>query len=187
VNNTYDSLLNEGQYSQLNVGVAYNTSTSATDVSPGGNTAGQALTLNGATLQPGSEYRVTARGIVSTTGTPNLTLGVYYGGVAGVALATTGAIATGSGLSNVVWTLQCDVRVVNTGTSGSAYALGTVTGPYVASTVAIPASSSSGNLVTVNTSTANLLTVGATWGTSSASNTLQVIFFRVERLNEGGS
>jgi hypothetical protein len=40
--------------------------------------------------------------------------------------------------------------------------------------------------VTVNTgASSNILTIGAQWGTSSASNSIQVIQFAPLRLNEG--
>jgi hypothetical protein len=183
MNNTYVSLLSAGQYVATNQGTALANSTSATDISPGGNTAGQALTLPAGYLQPGVRLRILAKGIVSTTGTPNLTLGVYLGGVAGSALATTGAVATGSGLANQVWSSECDIRVVS---PSSVYALGNVSNIY-ASTAMMPATSSSGNLVTGLAATSQILTLGATWGTASASNTIQVILFDVQRFNEGSS
>lgn len=186
-NYTVSCMLNAGQYSALNAGAAYASSTTITDVSPGGNTAGQAFTLPASYLQPGQWLRVRARGIVSNTATPNLTLGVYLGGVAGTALCTTGAIATASSLSNNLWTLESDLRIVTVGTSGSMYAIGSVSGPYAAAAF-MPATSSSGNLVSsLNTSSANLVTIGATWGANSSSNSLQVIDFQVMRDNEGSS
>ncbi|MGA8763316.1 MAG: hypothetical protein WB562_10670 [Candidatus Sulfotelmatobacter sp.] len=185
---SYVHLVNQGGYSQINTGTALASSASAADISPGGSTLGQAFTFPADSLQPGQQYRVRSKGIVSNTGTPNLTLGVYYGGVAGTALCTTGALATVTSLSNNLWTLEADIRVSGTvGTSGSIYALGSVAGPF-ASTAFMPATSSSGNLVaSLDTSVAKILTVGATWGTSSASNSIQVILFTVERLDEGAS
>jgi hypothetical protein len=186
VNNTYDCLLNQAQYSQLNLGSALANSVAATDITAGANTAGEAFTLPASYLQVGMQFRVKARGIISNTGTPTLLLGLYYGGVAGTALATTGAVATVASLSNNIWSLDADLRIDGVGTGGAIRTLGVVSGPYAAAT-SLPASSSSGNSVSVNTSTANILTVGATWGTASASNTLQVVMFTVERLNEGGA
>jgi hypothetical protein len=121
---------------------------------------------------------------VSTTGTPNLTLGVYYGGVAGTALATTGALATGSGLSNAIWELELRCRVDSVGTSGSIRSTGKVVG--INGTQMLPATSSSGNLVSsLDTSTAKILTVGALWGTASASNSIQCTQFDVLYLTQG--
>jgi hypothetical protein len=187
MDNTYVHLVSNGQYTQLNNGTALASSTTLTDISPGGNTFGQAFQFNADQLQVGQRYRLHAHGIVSNTGTPNLTLGVYYGGVAGTALATTGAVATASGLSSTPWHLELKFQVVSVGTSGSIQALGWVIGPY-ASFAMLPATAAGGNVVgSLDTSTAKLVTVGATWGTSSASNTITCDFFGVERMNEGGS
>ena len=184
---TYVHLVNHGGVSQTTAGTALNTSASATDITAGGNVLGQAFTFPADSLQVGQQFRVRAKGIVSNTSTPNLTLGVYYGGVAGTALCSTGAIATASSLSNSLWSLEADFRVNAVGTSASIYALGSVVGPYAA-TAFMPASSSSGNLVSsLDTSTAKILTIGATWGTSSASNNIQLFIFTVERLDEGSS
>ena len=117
-NYTFRQEITQGTYAGSNVGVAYNTSTSITDVSPGANTAGQALTIQPNQLQVGTHLHVVAKGTVSNTATPNLTLGVYYGAVAGTALCTTGAIATVSGLSNNSFHLEADIWVVTTGVSG---------------------------------------------------------------------
>jgi len=185
---TWASLMNEGGYSQLNTGTALNTSTSLTDISPGGNVAGQAYQFNADYLQVGFQFLVYASGIVSNTSTPTLNLGLYFGGIAGTALATTGALTTTSGLSNTTWELEAKMRVDAVGTSGSIRTNGHVLGPIFGTTtcVMIPASSSSGNNVTVNTGAAsNILTVGAQWSASSASNSIQVIEFAVVKFNEG--
>jgi hypothetical protein len=185
-NATWESLANANHYSLLNTGVAYNTSTATTDISPGGNNAGQAFTFPGAYLQTGQYFRVRAIGIISNTSTPTLNLGVYWGGVATTALCTTGTVTTVSSLSNSFWKLETDIRVVTPGTNGNVLAVGSVGGIYAATTY-MPASSSSGNLVTLNTSPASILTIGAAWGTNSVSNSIQVTMFTVERLNEGSS
>jgi len=62
-------------------------------------------------------------------------------------------------------------------------ALGIVYLAATASTpVLMPTSSSSGNSVTINTTTANTWTCGATWGTSNTSNTITCYFFQLELL-----
>ena len=186
-NLSFLQLLNAQSFSQLNVGTALANSVVLTDISAGGNTAGQAFQFTGTgapiSLQTGQAYLVKANGIVSTTGTPNLTLGVYYGGAAGTALASTGALATGSGLSNVTWDLELLMRVDAVGTSGSIRSIGRVLG--INGTQMLPASSSSANNVTVNTSTSNVLTIGALWGTASASNSIQCAQFDVIYLTQG--
>lgn len=181
---TWDSLLNEGQFNQLNVGSALASSTALVDITAGGATAGQAFTFPVNYLQQGFALRIRANGIVSNTGTPTLLIGLYYGGVSGTALATTGAATTASSLSNTTWRAEWDMRVDAVGTSGSIRTNGYVFGPYAAFTM-MPATSSSGNNVTISTAAQNILTVGAQWGTNSASNSVQLINFTVEKLNEG--
>ena len=187
-NLSFMQLLNAQSFTQTQVGTALANSTTLTDITPGGNTAGQAFALNSPgslQLALGQPFIVKANGIVSTTGTPNLTLGLYYGGVAGTALASTGATATGNNLSNATWELEFLCRVDAVGTSGSVRTIGHVMGPYAGYTM-VPASSSSGNNVTVNTSTSSsILTIGAQWGTAAAGNSIQLMQFAVLYLTQG--
>src|ERR1700752_929876 len=94
---TWVTLANANQTNEVNTGTALANSTTLTDISPGGNTLGQAYQTQPAQLYPGMMIRFKAWGIYSTTGTPTLLLGIYYGGVAGVALAVTAATTTASG------------------------------------------------------------------------------------------
>lgn len=186
-NATWAAQVNEGQYSQLNTGAAYASSVTLTDVSPGGNTAGQALTFPASYMQAGMQFRINANGIVSTTGAPTLLLGLYWGGVAGTAIASTGAQTALTSITNTPWVLDALLRVEATGTSGSIRTIASILGPYATTVISTFPSSSSGNNVTIDTSTAKILTIGAQWGTNSASNSLQVMQFSVLRLNEGSS
>ncbi len=176
---TWVSLLNAGQPNQTGTGTALASSTSLTDISSGGLTAGQAFTLPASFLEPGMQLRVRANGIVSTTGAPNLTMGVYLGGVAGVALASTGAVSASANMTNQTWILSADLRVETAGPTGTIRTIGSVIGAYFPSAL-MPATSSSGNSVTVDTSVPKILTIGAQWGTNSASNSIQLMQFLVE-------
>lgn len=160
-------------------GSAYNTSTSATDVS-----AAPQFTLPANFLQAGSVLRFKAFGVLSTTATPTMNLGIYYGGVAGTALATTGAITQGSGVTNVPWRIELDTIVRSTGSSGTAISSGFAKfGSAVSAyTDEVPLPATALATVTINTTAASTLTVGATWGTSSASNTLTLHGFLIESL-----
>ena len=178
---TWTQLINSGQYSQANAGTAYASSTSLTDISPGGSSAGQALLLPSSLLQSEVQLRVTGRGICSTTGSPNLTLGVYLGGVAGTALATS-TFATSAAMSNATWKLTADIRCDGTGGSGTLRTLGEIIG-LNPQPVMLPLTSSGGGAVTVNTGINNILTLGAQWGTNSASNTITCEEWLVEQLN----
>lgn len=171
-------------------GTAYANSTALTDVSPGAGTAGLAFSIGQdyPVLKIGSLVRVTAAGIFSTEGAPKLKLGLYWGGVAGVALAETVEVTCPT-TTNAVWTLNATIRILETGTSGKASTLGTVTGIEAVSAAAasagvtmLPGTSASGGESTVNTQEAKVLTLGAKWGTAVAANTLTVYQWIVETL-----
>lgn len=129
---------------------------------------------NGLTIGTVLQGQVT--GIITNTGTPNLTLRIVLDAVAGTvtyALATTGAVATPSSLSNSLMSIQWEGVVTATGISGSITSsmlvfLGTTTFAAVA-----PASA-----VTVDTTKGYYIDALATWGTSSSSNTLTTEFAR---------
>jgi hypothetical protein len=152
-------------------GTAYNTSTSLTDVSPAPN-----ITIPANLLEVGSELELSARGSFSTTGTPTLLLGLYYGGIAGVALAASGAITTGSAAASWPFILEYRGVVRAIGSSGSINGqgilyLGT---SLTAFTVRPIPETLAARTVAIDTTAAKAITVGAQWGTSSASNTLTV-------------
>lgn len=160
--------------SGANAGAAYNTSTTLTDVS----TAPQ-ITLPANFLNyPGASLRMTAFGTFSNTSTPTLLLGFYYGGVAGVSLGNTGAFTTVTGASSWSYRAEMTASVRATGSSGTIWAQGIV---YLQS-IAWSASATDAFVlfipnaalaaVTVDTTAAKAITLGAQWGTSSASNTL---------------
>lgn len=168
----------------VGAGTALASSTTLTDISPA-----PQLFLPANYLYIGQRLRMTAYGIYSNTGTPTLLLGAYYGGVAGTALAATAANATPSGVTGVPWQLVCDIYVRSIGSSGTVWANGTVSvfqtlaggvsnNPTVYS---IPTTQT--QPITINTTTANALTVGAQWGISSASNTITCEDLYVEALS----
>lgn len=160
-------------------GAAYASSTTVTDVSPGNP---QFLTIP--PLYVGQKFRLTAYGTFSNTSTPNLTLGFYYGGVAGVALLTSGAIATTTGATAWPWEMQALLEVRSLGTTGTIWSKGWLDLPTSLTAIArtsMPATQT--QPVTVDTTTAKALTAGATWGTNSASNTLTCQGLVIEQLN----
>ena len=160
-------------------GTAYNTSVTLTDVSPA-----PQLVIPANYLYPGAALRVMAHGRFSNTGTPTLILGVYWGGVAGTKLAATGATTTTTGATNWPWRLEATIICRAVGSSGSLITTGRVN---IASSLTsfatdIPIDAAATAAVTVDTTSAKALTIGAQWGTSSASNTLTVHQFIVEAL-----
>lgn len=148
---------------------AYATSTTLTDVSPA-----PQITVPANVLETGSEIEITAQGQFSTTGTPTLLLGFYYGGVAGAALAASSAITTGSAAAAWPFMMQYRGIIRSIGTAGSIKGegrlyLGTSLTAFAVSAIPVTAAT---RAVTIDTTAAKTITVGAQWGTSSASNTL---------------
>lgn len=150
-------------------GAAYASSVTLTDVSPA-----PAIKLPANLLEPGTEIEMYAEGQFSNTATPTLLLGFYYGGVAGTALAASSAITTATGVTAVPWQIRYRGTVRAIGTAGSIQGqgmlyLGTsltaVTVRPIPETLAL-------RTVAIDTSIEKAITVGAQWGTSSASNTL---------------
>lgn len=150
-------------------GAAYASSTTLTDVSPTPH-----IVLPANLLEAGSELEIFAHGQFSNTGTPTLLLGFYYGAVAGVALAATSAVTTTTGATAWPWMIQYRGTVRAIGSSGSINGQGRI---YLGTALTsftirpIPEVAAS-RTVTIDTTTAKSITVGAQWGTSSASNTL---------------
>lgn len=150
-------------------GASYNTSVTLTDVS-----RAPQKQLAAMQLLEGTEVELVAQGFFSNTGTPTLLLGFYYGGVAGVALAASSAVTTTTTLTGVPWRMEYSGRVRATGTSGQIVGqgvlyLGTA---LTAFTIRPIPETLAARTVTIDTTIVKTFTVGAQWGTSSASNTL---------------
>jgi hypothetical protein len=168
-----------GQVPGIGAGTALASSTTLTDISPA-----PQVVLPANYLYQGQRLRMKAYGIYSSTGTPTLTLGGYYGGVAGVALAVTAANAVASGAASYPWQLDLDLFVRSIGSSGTIWCNGWAkVGSSLTALTEYALPSSQTQPVTVNTTTANALTVGALWGTSSASNTVTCEDLYVEALS----
>lgn len=150
-------------------GTALANSTTLTDISAAPQVTLPANFLN----YVGSSLRLTAFGSFSTTGTPTLLLGFYYGGVAGTALGTSGAVTTASGAVSFPWRLLMEVTVRTTGSSGTVMTSGSLLlGTALTAFSSIPVPNAALATVTVDTTTAKAITVGAQWGTASSSNTI---------------
>jgi hypothetical protein len=113
---------------------------------------------------------VYAAGRFSTTATPTLLVGLYYGAVAGVAIAATSAITTASGVTNLTWEFECTFRVRTVGSAGTALGTGKLYGVPAATSVNLAPASAP----------AKALTIGAQWGTANASNTITCHHFDVD-------
>jgi hypothetical protein len=180
----WSALLNPMQAANLPAAVAYASSAALTDVSPGAASNGS-LVLPGNYWTVGKSIRVSARGTFANTGTPTLLLGVYLGGVAGTALATTGAVTTTTAAATWPWRVDVELTCRSVGTAGTIVAAGVahigtalnLLGPALA----IPATAIAA--VTVDTTTAKALTLGAQWGTANAANTMIVMQYLIEDLS----
>jgi hypothetical protein len=164
----------------LGAGTALSNSTVLTDIGPA-----PQYVVPANYLYVGQRWKIRGYGVFSTTtGTPTILVGIYWGGVAGTAIATTAAIATANSQTNDPWRIECDINVRSVGSTGTVWANGrfelgtslTALTPYW-----IPSSQT--QPVTISTTTANAWSIGAQWGTANASNTITCEDLIVELLN----
>jgi hypothetical protein len=165
----------------LGAGANYTNSTTITDVS-----AAPQLQLPANFLYTGQSLRLTAFGTYQTSATtPTLVLGFYYGGVAGVALAASAAVTVSNTATvNWPWRLEATATVRSVGSSGTIVAQGFLdiaTSLTAVTHAPIPATALA--TVTIDTTAAKALTVGATWGTAASTNILVCHQFLVEAMN----
>lgn len=165
------------------VGTAYASSTTPTSVSPATGAAYVPANFFLPSYGAAKSILLKAYGVLSTTSTPNLTLGVTANTTQGTyngsgILATTGAVAMQSAVSNVAWDLELLITCVAAGATGTFLAFGRLniaTGTTAVQSIRCSSSAANPNTaVTLSTQSAYYLEVFATWGTSSASNTLTV-------------
>lgn len=176
-------------YNQATVGQAYASSTTITDVS----TNPQYVLPPNTVTTVGQTLKLHAGGVFSNTGTPNLTMGFYKNtqtssgatGVGGAAIAASAATATASSVSNIIWMLDYEGVFTAVGASATVFGYGIFwLGTSATAITAIPIPNATPQTaVSWNTTVPNLITVGATWGTSSASNTLVCNDFSIELKN----
>lgn len=153
-------------------GAAYANSAALTDVAPT-----PQVILPAGMLEIGTRLEWYAFGRYSNTGTPTLALGIYSGTIgqaigSAAALCVTSTLTTVSGVTNRTWRLEGHAQVRAVGSSGSIMSIAEVSNVTTNGTDLAPATAPAA--VTVDTTVARYLTVGATWGTASASNTLTV-------------
>lgn len=160
---------------QSGTSIAQNTFTAAKDL-PVGEFATSFPIIYGGQLQAGSHIQVEAWGVASNTGTPTLILGLYYGLVAGTALAVSTAKTTTTAMSNWEWHLWYTGRVTGVGTAttggsimGSGY-WNLPTSLTAWTQIRLPETAPAA--VAIDTTTNKQISIGATWSASSASNTI---------------
>lgn len=152
------------------------------DITPAGNS----YSIPAGSLSGGSTYRLTAygRATVGTTAT-NITLGVYYGGTGGTLLASTGAVAMTVSTTNVPWRLEYIFTVRTLGTSGTVFGNGFANLPgsgVAAWGAAIPIPNTANAAVTVDTTTAKAISIGATLSQITGAPTITCDHLYLENL-----
>jgi hypothetical protein len=130
-------------------------------------------------LELGTIVRLSARGEITTSSTANtLTLGFYYGGVAGVAIAAGAALAVPVSETAVQWWMEWEGEVRALGATGSIKGIGKLhipgASPGLATdmpTLPIPQTAAA-RTVTIDTTTQKAVTVGAAWSAATGAPTL---------------
>lgn len=146
-------------------------------------------------LQDGRILRVTAYGRHSTTATPTLTFRLRWGGVAGTVIAASGAMVTGTTVTNAMWKVEAIIQVRSNGSTGTVFTVGeAMCGEDATSTVGSATNARASDFmgsagvsvpaaVTVDLTADTALSLTAQWGTASASNTLTGHVYVIEALN----
>jgi hypothetical protein len=163
----------------LGAGTALSNSTVLTDIGPA-----PQYVVPANYLYVGQRWQIRGYGIYSSTGTPTLLLGIYYGGVAGTAIVATAANAVASGAASDPWRIEVDISVRTVGSSGTVWANGWAkVGSSLTAYTEYALPSSQTQPITINTTTANAWSIGAQWGTANSSNTITCEDLIVELLN----
>jgi len=135
---------------------------------------------------------VKAFGVLGTTSTPNLTLGITGNTTQGTynssaIFATTGATAAPASGSNMPWELDLLISCATAGSSGTFLADGNLKiYPTVSTLINMRCSSSTANpntAVTISTESAYYLELFATFSSSSSSNNIQCYNITVLGIN----
>lgn len=149
-----------------------------------------AFTFPAGSLVAGTAFKVTAFGryTCGTTAT-NLTLGVYWGGTGGLALATTGAQALTVSQTNAGWFLEYwgVIRLGGTGAASTASIMGfgkaQIGSSPTALGAAVPMPNAANAAVTVDATIAKVLSIGATLSQITGAPTAVCDHLMVEQLN----
>jgi hypothetical protein len=121
----------------------------------------------------GTTLRVRAHGSVTCTTTGStLTLGLYWGGIAGVLLGgVTGGNSPASGAAAWPWWLEYEGEFRALGSSGSIYGAGSLSWPtsLTAWTNQPIPQTAAARTVTVSTAAAQPVTIGANWSSATGA------------------
>lgn len=164
---------------------AANATTSLTDTSPI-----PPVVLFGYQVELGTRLRIYAQGELTTgTTADTLTIGFYYGGVAGVALAAGAAIAVATGgvaETSVPWEMFYMGTIEALGSSGSIKGMGRFIGPNIATPLTgamshwpIPQTAAA-RTVTIDTTANKNITVGTQWSATTGAPTIKCYSLTLE-------
>lgn len=136
-------------------------------------------------MQDGRTLRVKVQGQHSTTGTPTLIFRVRWGGVAGTVLGLSPTFTTGSGVTANLWEMDFDLQTRSNGSSGTLVLIGKVAvqGASVPSQLFCVGGGATPAATTCDLTADTALSITATWGTASASNTLTGWNYIIQSLN----
>lgn len=139
----------------------------------------------------GRGFRVIARGILSSTGTPTYTLTIRSGTAGNTSAAIvlgTAALTTASSASNQMWEMVGDIIVTAIGAAGAnstvrgtGHVISAGLNPVVAA--AFGGAASPGTVATFDHSIANYINVNVACSASNASNTITLHELMVQGLN----
>lgn len=179
----YESVLSPATVLNQAAGSPLSNSTTLTDISPA-----PQIVVPANAMFPGATMKITARCKFSNvTAAPSILLGFYWGGVAGTKICAIGATATTLTAAN--WPIHVEGYVVcnSIGSSGTVTGFGFVDlGTSLTAVTRIPMDAAAIAAVSVDTTTAKAITLGAQWsgGSSpSSSDTITCVQYIVEALN----
>lgn len=169
---------------------AYSQSAQSNSSVPGGNTIANtasvtAFTSTGTvaanTAAVGNVYRLTLYGVYSTAVlAPTLNLSILLGSTV---ICTSSSITTIGGLTNDGFRAECLVIVTTAGASGVVEAQGNVLYGTAATTALTVMMANAATISGIDFTASNNFSAKITWGTASASNTITLRQFVIEKLS----
>lgn len=173
----YAKMLNEDN--PLLTSINNNTFTTARDITS--STTQPPLNIPAYYLQKGDTIYTRAGGTFSTTGTPTIVFGTYFGSTV---LGVNVALTTASGAATLPWCLETTTTIYSTGSAGTAVTHGQLRyGTTLTAVTTIPVPGIALATVSINTTAAALWTVQATYSASSGSNIIITNDFQVIHQN----
>lgn len=130
-------------------------------------------------LVAGKRLRVTGHFVFSCTGTPNLTIAMFFG--TGSVLLLTHTFVCGNNNVNAHYHFMAEICVRTAGAAGTAEVTGSAI--FEGSTGQQVQSLSNVGPATLDTTQVQSLLMQVTWGTANAANTITLKNFFVEALN----